>query len=233
MLWLARPMSPATSGEGTERTFSRSIVWKWWEEKEENKDSRSWEKRRCIAQGAMSEESMSSTSIATVLISHFGLAYKLASGISLDSRVTACALCHPRCQRQLLPGAYGCMSAKPGKAVFHLLPCIICSCWSSSSFLWMLENAPNICPGWGNYTESLLVSYSCVTDHPKTWWLKTTPICFSFCGQTSGYILAESLAQMSQGCKKRTARFCSYLGFGQEENLLQNSPRFLEEWMLL
>lgn len=76
----------------------------------------------------MSEELMSFVGIAPVLSLDFGLAYELVSGIGLVSCVTACAVCHHRCQKQLPSSAYGCMSAKPGKVLLYLWLCIICPC---------------------------------------------------------------------------------------------------------
>lgn len=139
MLWLARPMSYATSGDGSKEPFPWSVVWK---RSEANAGSRGWEKRRCLAQAAMSEESMSSMGTAPVLSLDFGLAYELVSGLGLASCVTACAVCLHRCQEQLPSSAYGCVSAKPGTAILYVLPRIICQCWFSSRLLWMLENAP-------------------------------------------------------------------------------------------
>lgn len=166
MLWLARPMSYATSGDGSKEPFPWSVVRK---RSEANAGSRGWEKRRCLAQAAMSEESVSSTGIAPVLSLDFGVAYELVSGIGLASSVTACAVCLHRCQEQLPSSAYGCVSAKPGTAILYVLSHIICHCWFSSRLLWMLENAPpHTFPGWGDYIESVLVSYSCVPEHPKT-----------------------------------------------------------------
>lgn len=169
MLWLARPISYATSGDGSKEPFPWSVVWK---QSEANADSRGWEKRCCLAQAAMLEESMSFVGIAPVLSLDFGLAYELVSGIGLVSCVTAGAVCHHRCQKHLPSSAYGCMPAKPGKAILYLLPCIICHCWFSLWLLWILENALHSFPGWGDYTESVSVSYSHVTDHPKTLWRK-------------------------------------------------------------
>lgn len=165
MLWLARPMSYTTSGDRSKEPFPWSIVWK---RSEANADSRGWEKRCCLAQAAMSEELMSSMGIAPVLSLDFGLVYEWVSGIGLVSCVTACAVCLHRCQKQLPPSAYGRVPAKPGTAILYLLPRITCHCWFSSWLLWMLENAPHTFPGWGGYTESVLVSCSCVPEHPKT-----------------------------------------------------------------
>lgn len=71
---------------------------------------------------------MSFMGVAPVLSLDFGMAYELVSGIGLVSCVTACAVCHHRCQKQLPSSAHGCISAKPGKAILYLLPRIICHC---------------------------------------------------------------------------------------------------------